>query len=111
MYVEGGGGEAATGDGQLGTQEELKAELGLAATALGDELGDGVAGDASVEEAIQDRAAEGAFLGGEIEGILYFDWRHLWEEGGFCLGVWDFSFFPCEKFEEEVFRVSLFSKV
>ena len=67
--VEGGGGEAAEGGGELSGEEELEAELGLAGGALGDELGDGVTGNAAGEAAIENGAAESALLGGESEGV------------------------------------------
>lgn len=44
-------------------EAELEAELSLAGTALGDELSDGVAGDATEETTIKDWAAKRAFLG------------------------------------------------
>lgn len=61
--VERGGSETTEREGKLGGEEELKAELGLTAAALRDELGDRVAGNAACEEAVEDRAADGALLG------------------------------------------------
>jgi len=49
---DGGGGEAAAGGGELGGEGELEAQLRLAGTALANKLRDGVAGNATVEEAI-----------------------------------------------------------
>lgn len=54
-----GGGEAAVGRRELGEESELEAELGLAAAAFGDELREGVAGDAAAEVAVEDWTAQG----------------------------------------------------
>lgn len=71
--VERRGGEAAEGDRELSGESQLKAELGLAATALGEDLGYGVAGDAAGEAAVEERAAKGTFRRGErtVEEIFW----------------------------------------
>lgn len=73
VEVERGGREAAAGGRELGGEGELEAELGLAGAALGDELGYGVAGNAAAEAAVEDGAAQCAFLGGlgTAEEILW----------------------------------------
>lgn len=57
MNVEGGGGQTAEGGGELGGEEELQTQLGLAGAALPDELGDGVAGNAAGNAAVDDGAS------------------------------------------------------
>lgn len=64
VEVERRSGEAAEGVGELGGEEELKGELGLAGAALGDELGDGFAGDAAGKKLVEEWAVEGELLGG-----------------------------------------------
>ena len=66
-------GEAAERDRELSGESQLEAELGLAATALGEELGYGIAGYAAGEAAVKERAAKGAFRGGErtVEEIFW----------------------------------------
>lgn len=64
----------------------MEAELGLAAAALGDELRDGVAGNAAAEEAVEDGTAEGASRGGEGAAedyqALWAYYRHCYEKDG-----------------------------
>lgn len=58
VEVERGGGEAAVGRRELSEKSELEAELSLAATALGYQLRDRVAGDTAAQAAVQDWAAQ-----------------------------------------------------
>lgn len=62
--VERGGIKAAIGEGELGAEGELEAELGLAGAALSDDFGEGIAGDAAAGAAVEDRTSESALLGG-----------------------------------------------
>ena len=94
--VEGGGGEAAEGGGELSGEEELEAELGLAGGALGDELGDGVTGNAAGEAAIENGAAESALLGGESEGVSK---KVLWNHFLFLLFFFFLNFVRLLKVE------------
>lgn len=73
--VERGGREAAMGEWELSREGKLEAELGLTATALGNKLRNGVAGNAAGEAAIEDRTAQRAFLGGERAAEEIF-WCH-----------------------------------
>lgn len=59
VEVERRGREAAERGGELGGEEELEGELGLAGAAFGNDLGDGFARDSSGEEAVEDGAIEG----------------------------------------------------
>jgi hypothetical protein len=78
--VERRGGEAAEGDRELSGESQLKAELGLAATALGEEFGYGVAGYAAGEAAVEDLAAKGAFRRGDRTAEEIFRaWSHCLE--------------------------------
>lgn len=76
VNVDGGGREVAGRSRDLSGKEELKTELGFSATALGDELGHGIAGNSAAEEAVQNGATGGALLGGEgsLEETLWFHW-------------------------------------
>jgi len=78
---DGGGGEAAVGGGELGGEGELEAELRLAGTALANKLRDGMAGNATVEAAIQYGTADGALLAavGQKQKVL---WPHLAKNSG-----------------------------
>ncbi|GER52047.1 SWAP (Suppressor-of-White-APricot)/surpdomain-containing protein / ubiquitin family protein [Striga asiatica] len=69
VEIEGGGAEAAAGGGELGGEKELEGELGLAGAALRDDLGDGLAGDAAAEEAVEEGAADGEFGRRGREGV------------------------------------------
>lgn len=77
VEVERGGGEAAVRGWELRGEEELEAELGLAAAALGDDLGHRVAGDAAGENPVEDRAAQRAFLGGKLEEVFWVHWEAI----------------------------------
>ncbi|PON75933.1 LOW QUALITY PROTEIN: hypothetical protein PanWU01x14_038840 [Parasponia andersonii] len=77
VEVERGTGEAALGD-RLSGEGELETELGLAAAAFSDELRHGVAGNASVEAAVEDWTPERAFVSdeGAAKEVLWARYRH-----------------------------------
>lgn len=64
------------GKWKLSRESKLEAELGLAATALGNKLSHGVAGNAAVEAAIQNRTPKRALLGGGDRTAEEVFWCH-----------------------------------
>lgn len=72
---EGEGGVDEEGGGG-GGEEELEGELGFTGARFADELGEGAAGEAAMEEAVEDGATEGELFGWEVERVLGSEHRH-----------------------------------
>lgn len=74
--IERGSRKTAMGSWKLSRESKLEAELGLAATALGNKLSHGVAGNAAVEAAIENRTPKRALLGGGDRTAEEVFWCH-----------------------------------